>query len=262
MGRGYLKTCFMENTAMTCVVMVILLLASHHTDAHAGEVAEDTSAIVTAVMKDQYGNQYDARHECWVFTPPSEEGHSVTYCMRPGPSSVVDTVEGRRLYLYAANVYDIHDDKRYAYGHNEPGLMGVFKIKLDAKVGWIYVALDNAMAFGTNGYCGCNNARFVKLSNQGDYGWLFVSGGTWQGVTVADYSIVMAHNGRFVDVSNIPQVTEGEQNIKYELTPLDDYRGAGMVPLKIIKMKDDAKVAEFQIGFDPKTFTYSLSGSH
>ncbi|MCT7103959.1 hypothetical protein M1702_24770, partial [Salmonella enterica subsp. enterica serovar Poona] len=91
---------------------------------------------------------------------------------------------------------------------------------------WTYQSLDNALEFGSNGYCGCNKAEFVQLSQQSDYGWLFTSGGVFQGTVVADYNIVMAHKGGFVDVSKIPQVREAAQDVQYDVKVAS--AGAGM----------------------------------
>lgn len=252
----------MNKKVKMSAALLSVLVMSNWTDAHADTGSLDVNAIVTAVMKDQYGDQYDAKHSCWSFAHTSEQGHSLSYCMRPGRPEVVDTAAGKQLYLYAANVYDINDDNRYVYSHVDPGLMGAFKIQLDAKGGWTYLVLDNAMEFGTTGYCGCNDARFVKLSNHGDYGWLFVSGGTWQGTTVADYSILVAHKGNFVDISNIPQITEKEQDIQYDVEVAPDQRNTGMFPLNVTKTKGNTKVGTFQVNFDPKAFNYSLPSAH
>jgi len=209
-------------------------------------------------MDVQYGSQYDTKHACWAFVHTNEQGDAATYCMRPGNPELVDSTKGKQLYFYAANAYDIPDDTRYAYSQSDPGLMGAFKIQLDTKGGWTYLALDNAMDFGTTGYCGCNKASFVKLSNQGDYGWLFVSGGIWQGAVVADYSIVMAHRTKFVDISKIPQTRAAHQDVRYEVKVASDYLGPGLFPLNVIKIKGNMRVNEFQVGFDSKKFAYLL----
>lgn len=223
--------------------------------------APDADAIVKAVMADQYGKQYDAGHACWVFTHTTEQGDDLTYCMRPGKPALVDTAKGKQLFLAAANAYDIKDDSRFAYGQTDPGLMGAFQIAIDAKGGWTFVALDPAMEFGTGGYCGCNKADFVKLSNQGDYGWLFVSGGAWQGKVVADYSIVTPRNGGFVDVSRIPQTAPKEQDATYELK-VAERPGPGLFPLRVTKMRAKTKVQEITVDFDPKKYAYPWPGAH
>lgn len=248
----------MEKYALGGVAALSLLMAGHIAPAHADTPAVDVNAIVKAVMADQYGSQYDGKHDCWTFAHTTEQGDALSYCMAPGQPEVVDTAKGKLLYLYAANRYDIHDDNRYAYGQSEPGLMGAFVVRVDAKGQWTYQSLDNAMEFGANGYCGCNKAAFVKLSGQGDYGWLFTSGGVWQGTVVADYSIVMAHKGGFVDVSKIPQTKESAQGVSYDVKVLADQGGKGMFPLQVTQSKDGATIKSFQVTFDPRAFVYAL----
>jgi len=246
----------MQKFAIAGVAALSLMLAGHAAIARADSPSLDVNAIVKAVMEDQYGKQYDSKHECWTFAHMTEQGDALTYCMSPGKPELIDTPKGKLLYIYAANRYDIHDDNRYAYGQSEPGLMGAFAVRIDAKGQWTYQSLDNAMEFGANGYCGCNKADFVKLSQQGDYGWLFTSGGVWQGTVVADYSIVMAHKGGFVDVSKIPQTKESAQDVRYDIKIATG--GPGMFPLDVTKSKGGATVTSFQVKFDPKAYAYAL----
>lgn len=218
----------------------------------------DTDAIVKAIMADQYGDHYDQVHACWSFSHASEQGDAVDYCMRPGKPVLVDTANGQQLYLYAANANDIQGDHRYLYSQNQPGLMGAFKVKLDGKGGWTYLAMDNAMAFGSGGNCGCNGAEPVKLTTRGDLGWLFTSGGVWQGTVVSDYDIVVAHRGRFVDVSSIPQIAESAQGVRYRLSIADDHPVDGWFPLHITRTQAGGQSMSFLVNFDVTKFAYAL----
>lgn len=244
----------MKKTARAGLALVLLPL-SH---AAAAASAPDLDAIVKAVMEDQYGKQYDAKHACWSFAYTTEQGNDLTYCMQPGKAERVDTPKGAQLFVRAANVVDMGGGASYDYGQVDPGLMGAFQLSLDAKGGWTYLALDNAMEFGSIGQCGCAQARLVKLSNRGDYGWLFVSGGMWQGTVVANYSIVVPHKGGFADISRVPQIREGAQDVQYELKVLEDASANGLFPLLVTKTRDGAKVAETPVRFDPKAFAYRL----
>jgi len=238
----------------------MLLWAGQSALAAPAPAAVDVDAIVKAVMANQYGAEYDSKHSCWTYSHTTKQGDDITYCMRPGTPELVETAKGKQLFIAAANVYDIRDDNRYTYSQTQPGLIGAFAVRIDAKGSWTYTALDNAMEFGSGGYCGCNKASFVKLSNQGDYGWLFVSGGAWNGTVVADYSILMPRKGSFVDVSRIPQVRERGQDFTYELKIASDRPGAGLFPLIVTKTKGGAKIEDIQVNFDPKTFTYVMPG--
>jgi hypothetical protein len=114
------------------------------------------------------------------------------------------------------------------------------------------------MTFGTVGDCGCRDAKLEKLSNKGDYGWVFTSGGVWQGTVVSSYSIVTAVKNEFLDVSKIPQIREGDQDVRYEMTVQPDPSAAGLYPLKVVKTKAKAKVAEFTVPFDATKARYEL----
>ncbi|MEW6644961.1 MAG: hypothetical protein AB1586_30955 [Pseudomonadota bacterium] len=238
--------------------LCFLLSMSQGAVAGSGPATVDVDAIVKAVMNNQYGTQYDAKHTCWTYTHTSKQGDDITYCMRPGLPELVETAKGKLLFISAANAYDIRDDNRYAYSQSQPGLMGAFTIGIDTKGPWTYAALNNAMEFGSGGYCGCNKASFVKLSNQGDYGWLFVSGGAWNGTVVADYSILMPRKGDFADISRIPQIQEGGQDIKYELKVASDRPGAGLFPLVVTKIKGNVAIEDIQVNFDSKKFAYVM----
>lgn len=248
----------MEKFARAGTVALTLWFAGHALAAHADAPAPDADAITRAVMEDQYGKQYDAKHACWTFEHTTEQGDALTYCMRPGKPKLVDGPKGKQLYIYAANAYDIKDDNRYTYSQAQQGLMGAFKVQVDANGHWTYQAIDNAMEYGTGGYCGCNKAAFVKLSRQGDYGWLFTSGGSWQGPVVADYSLVMARKGEFVDVSKIPRVKASAKDIVYDVKVANAGAAAGMFPLDVTKSRGGAVVASFKVAFDPKSFAYAL----
>lgn len=248
----------MEKSARVGALAVSLWFAGHAVVACADTPSLDTDAIVKAVMADQYGKQYDDKHVCWIFDHTTEQGDALTYCMRPGKPELVDSPKGKLLYVYAANAYDIHDDNRYAYSAAQPGLMGAFKVQVDAAGHWTYQAIDNAMEFGTGGYCGCNKAGFVKLSAQGDYAWLFASGGSWQGTAVADYSLVMARKGGFVDVSKIPRVKPAAQDVVYDIKVAAAGTTTGMFPLDVTKTKGGAVLASFKVPFDSKSFAYAL----
>lgn len=228
-----------------------------HAALAAAPSAPDLDAIVKAVMEDQYGKDYDARHGCWTYTHTTEQGDDLTYCMRPGKPELVQTAKGRQLFVRAASVYDIRDDQRYRYSHVAPGLMGAFQLQLDARGGWTFLALDNELEFGSAGYCGCNDARFVKLSNQGDYGWLFASGGVWQGIVAAGYTLLLPRKGGFVDISRIPQVKEDEQGVEYALEVAPDQAGLGLFPLRVTR-KSGAGTETFTVNFEPKAGAYHL----
>jgi hypothetical protein len=228
----------------------------------ASSTALDISATVRAVMDDQYGATYDAKHTCWTYSySGSSDDEGAHYCMRPGKPEVVDVNGAKIVYFMAANATDITDVAAYGYSQAQPGLMGAFKIRLGGKQGWTFIAMEPAMTFGTAGECGCRDAKLEKLTNKGEYGWLFTSGGVWQGTVVSNYSVVTAWKNKFQDVSDIPQISEGDQDVRYQITVQADASAPGLFPLKVVKSKAKAKVAEFTVPFDTKKARYELPAS-
>jgi hypothetical protein len=220
--------------------------------------APDVTATIKAVMDDQYGQTYDAKHGCWAYSYSGGEADAADYCMRPGKPEVVDVGGSKILYFSASSATDIRDNPSYGYSQAQPGLMGAFKIRLGGKQGWTFVAMAPAMTFGSAGECGCRDAKLEKLSNKGDYGWVFTSGGVWQGTVVSNYSIVTAVKNEFLDVSKIPQIREADQDVRYDMTVQADPSAAGLYPLKVVKTKAKTKVAEFAVPFDAKKAIYEL----
>jgi hypothetical protein len=218
----------------------------------------DITATIKAVMDDQYGHSYDAKRRCWAYSYSGGETDAADYCMRPGKPEVVDVGGSKILYFSAASATDIPDNPSYGYSKAQPGLMGAFKIRLGGKQGWTFVAMEPAMTFGSAGECGCHDATLEKLSNKGDYGWVFTSGGVWQGTVVSNYSIVTAWKNKFVDVSAIPQIREGDQDVRYEMTVQASPSAFGLYPLRVVKSKANARISEFTVPFDSKKVRYEL----
>lgn len=244
---------WMGVTTLAFAVLSCLPKAACAADSPSG----DTAAFIKAVMDDQYGSNYDPSHGCWSFSHATDQGDTVDYCMRPGAGQLVDTPKGRQLYFYAANIVDI-DSTRYAYGNTQPGLMGAFKILLDGKGGWTYMATENAMEFGTGGNCGCEQARFLKFSTRGDYGWLFASGGVWQGTVASDYDIVIARGAGFADISRVPQVKEGAQDVKYVVDLAAQPATNSWFPLVVTKTSRGGRTQKLLAQFNVASFAYEL----
>jgi len=245
----------MHLSSRTLVIMGLAFVTAH---AAAQEVVHDDSAdLVKSIMDNIYGQNYDVRNACWPFTWKNSQGEAVDYCMRPGTPHKVDGPAGTMLYLNTFNATDLRDT-HYLYSHFEPGLMGAFKIHVGGQQGWTFQAIDSGTEYGSAGDCGCVKARFVKLSNSGDYGWLFASGGTWQGVTVADYNIVTVVKGRIRDISTIAQVSEAAPGVKYDVNVKEDPAAKHFFPLHVIKSSKDGQTEEFDVAFDPTTLTYAL----
>jgi len=219
----------------------------------AGFSVTQLEAIVKQVMLQQYGSEYDVKHACWPYV--SDE--SAAYCMKASVPKLIDSKRGKELYFYAANRSDINDDPNYSYGHAEPGIMGAYKLSIDKSGGWKYLSVSKAMTFGSSGYCGCDNAVFSKFGNDDYYGWMFASGGVWQGTVVSDYAIVAPKDSVFIDLSKIPEIREEEQDVKYQIRIIDSSEEK-IFPLLVTKIKAGEAPEEKTISFDEKKWLYSV----
>jgi hypothetical protein len=227
-------------------------------EAQSANDGTDIDHIVKSVMDDTYDAAgFDSKNACWEYTWKNDQGDSTAYCMRPGKPQVANGPRGKVLYLPTYSVADLPGDTTYRYAHVQPGLMGAFQIRLGGAQGWTYQAFDAGTDYGSAGDCGCVNPRFVKLSNQGDYGWIFTSGGTWGGVSVAAYNIVTTIKGRIVDISTIPQVTEEAQGVTYTVSVKEDPTARGFYPLHVEK-KTAAGSDTFDVPFDVAKAVYVL----
>ncbi|URX61472.1 hypothetical protein KR767_15550 [Luteibacter anthropi] len=248
----------MDKNILALTVLVITVTGFTSTASSEDVDKSNIDRIVKSVMNDAYGQNFNAPNNCWSYKWKDEQGNLLDYCMRPATPRVVEEPRGRFLYLHTSNATDIRGDARYGYSQVQPGLMGAFKIRIGGPQGWTYDALDAAMDYGTAGECGCAQARLVKLSGSGNYGWIFASGGTWQGLTVANYSIVTAIKGRIKDISRIPQVTEKDQAVKYVLSVNDVAGEKGFYSLHIVKSGQEGQPEVFDVAFDPVKMVYAL----
>ena len=213
--------------------------------------------IIKAAMNQQYGANYNAKYDCWNYVLESDD-NSASYCMKPGEAHVMNVSGGKVIDFYAANRADISDNLDYGYGQVDSGLMGAFKLSVNAAGEWKYTAANKAMSFGSAGYCGCDKAELVKLSNEGLYGWMFSSGGVWQGIIVLDHEILAPNGDTFENISSIPEVREDTQDTKYEIKVVDTAAGKSVFPLLVTKLTSGKKDKELLINFDDKKRIYVL----
>jgi hypothetical protein len=212
--------------------------------------------IVQKVMTEQYGESYNSKHGCWDYAV-DVSGDKTQYCMKPMATELVDTKSGKVLYFYAANKSDITDDASYQYSAVDSGLMGAFKLSIDATANWKYLSINKAMDFGTMGSCGCGEAKFSRLGAD-DYGWMFTSGGMWQGVMVSTHEIVAPQADSFKNISRIPEVREEHQDTKYTIKLVETDANKKMFPLLVSKQKTGSAVESLTVEFDPTASVYAL----
>lgn len=220
--------------------------------------AADAARIVTEVMRQQYPDGYDEKHDCWAFSRKSADGETA-YCMRSHPAQWADGENGNSFYFIASSASDINDDLRYAYGSVDAGLMGAFQVSIGTDGGWTLTSASKAMDFGTAGACGCEDARLVKLG-RGYYGWMFTSGGMWQGILVSNHEIVAPHDGAFKNLSAIPEIREEAQDVRYAVMVVDGDPNLDVFPLKVEKLASGKKTGERIVGFDRSKWAYQTIG--
>jgi hypothetical protein len=218
----------------------------------------DVARIVADVMRQQYPGGYDEKHGCWAFSRDSGDGRT-EYCMRSRPPQWAGDEDAKSLYFIASSANDINDDLRYAYGSVDAGLMGAFQVSIGPDGGWKLVAAEKAIDFGTAGACGCEVAKLVRLG-RGYYGWMFTSGGMWQGIVVSNHEIVAPHNGGFKNLSAIPEIREEAQDVRYTVAVVDSDPEADVFPLKVEKLQSDRKAGERIVGFDRDKWAYQTIG--
>lgn len=216
---------------------------------------ESVDTAIQTVLAGQYPGGFDAKRNCWRVRH-GDTTNSVDYCMRVSQHDVVDTASGPRLYLTTASASDIRDEPRYLYSSDVPGLFGAFEVALDGAQPRV-IAADNGMEYGTAGACGCEHARLERIGNE-RHAWVFTSGGTWQGVTTANYAIVTAIGNRMADVSRLPQITEDAQDVTYDLAIDRSNATADWYPVSLAKRVDGKTTEQRTIAFDASSSTYNM----
>lgn len=217
--------------------------------------------IVDEVMTSAYPGAHDAENGCWRYlheVPVRDE--SVAYCMRPQPARQVPSAGGgTTIHLIAANANDLGDNLDYAYSAVDAGLLAAFQIDVAQDGSWTLSASAKGMEFGTAGACGCEQARLTRLGAD-YYGWMFTSGGMWQGVLATQHAIVAPHEGGFKDLSAIPEIREDRQDVRYAVSVVDDDAAREFYPLRVEKMRGDSRIGERTLEFDRVRWAYPVVG--
>ena len=217
----------------------------------------DLARIVAEVMEREYPGAHDVAGNCWRHVLETETGgDDIAYCLRPQPAQQVQAKDGTtQVYVMATNANDLGDNLEYAYSAVDAGLMAAFQVAVQPDLGWRMVASSKAMEFGTAGACGCERAAFTRLGTD-YYGWMFTSGGVWQGTVVSNHEIVAPHDGVFRDLSKVPEIREDAQDVRYDVEVQDDGSASEVYPLRVVKMQSDKKVAERTLEFDRAQWAY------
>lgn len=243
---------------VACVSISFLMINSLWATGVAQLSVGDREAI-RSIMATQYGDQYLEEHRCWNYAFDDGRGDSTPYCMTVGGSRITDEDGVRILYFFAFSRAGVGGNTEFTYAHHETGLMGVFKAVLIAgSKKWRLVAANKEMPFGTSGSCGCELANFLRLGRK-KFGWMFASGGVWQGAVVTNYAIVTDFNGAILDVSAIPQVEEHDQETSYIVEVAPDDLSEEMFPLLVHKSRNGSEIGQYRAVFNRASRLYELS---
>lgn len=213
---------------------------------------------IARVMRAQYPLGYDEANRCWR-TERGDGNEATAYCMRPLPEHVVQQGDAASVYVALASASDIRGNPDYLYGQVDAGVMDAFRLSIPAEGEPTIAARGLGLAFGSAGDCGCANARFVQVGPR-TYGWMFTSGGTWQGRTVASHALVAPVGGEFKDVAALPRYVEDDQSVEYRLAIARATSG-DWYPLRHSQWRDGEFVDETRIEFDPAAARYKAVGA-
>ncbi|MGO9443788.1 MAG: hypothetical protein ACLPXB_03310 [Thiobacillaceae bacterium] len=219
--------------------------------------------LIGDVMNHRYVAGYVAAHQCWLYVQ-KEYGR---YCVKPLKSKWVHAHGGRRLYLLTSGVPINPDGTIDALPtHVLPGLVGAYAIVVRAGKPR-YLAATDALLFGSFGDSGAGAARLTAIGPSDYYAWVFSSGGTWQGISVAYYNILAPRGDKFVDVSTIPVMREDDQANSYDIA-LDSSKSTRRVfPLIVTKRREvigkrpKPVVDRFVVPFNLRTWRYEMPGN-
>lgn len=202
------------------------------TDALSVQVSQlDLERLAKNVLEEVYGDsERDEALDCWR----DEAADEPAYCMRLSEVRQVEEAGHSVLYVLASNVnrFDLPD---YQYAHTDPGRVAAFAalINPDGSLGG-RLASGGAFSFGSNGNCGCDDAVLVRLGAE-KHAWHFVSGGVWQGIVVTNHALLSREGETFVDVSEIPEISEGDQSHRFSISVDESDRGLNAFPLIVTK---------------------------
>lgn len=191
----------------------------------------DLERLAKGVLAEAYGDfARDEALDCWR----DEAADEPAYCMRLSQVRQVEEAGHSVLYVLASNVnrFDLPD---YQYAHADPGRVAAFAalINPDGSLG-DRLASGGEFSFGSNGNCGCDDAVLVRLGAE-KHAWHFVSGGVWQGIVVTNHALLSREGETFVDVSEIPEISEGDQSHCLSISVDESDRGLNAFPLIVTK---------------------------
>lgn len=216
---------------------------------------------VANTLRSHYPAGYDEANRCWR-TTRGEGDDAAAYCMRPLPEHAIQDNGSTWIYLALASASDIREQPDYLYGQVDAGMMDAFKLRVGSDGTAEVVAKGLGLAFGSAGDCGCANAVFVQVGSRA-HGWMFTSGGTWQGTTVASHALVAPVGDTFKDVVALPRFVEGDQSIEQRVAILppaaDSDADAEWYPLRLSRWRAGTQMDEARLEFDAASSRYTAA---
>jgi hypothetical protein len=220
--------------------------------------SDNDTNLISQIIKDQYAGSHNKDHGCWV----SGITEYNDYCIKPVKAQRVIAHDGERLYVLTEGLpLDADGQVAEMSCHGCAGLVGAFAVKLENGKINKYLAIAKGLTFGSYGRAfGIDEAKLTKIGPSDYYGWVFSSGGTWQGTTISHHNILAPYHQTFVDLSEIPSISEDDQDHVYEInfdTKKDEVK---VYPLIVTKFSGDYKtvVTRFAVPFDTKSWRYKL----
>jgi hypothetical protein len=230
---------------------------------------QNDEQIAAQVMTAQYGKP--SRDGCWILHTP-DLGN---YCLKPIQRHRIEAHDGPRVYVLADGLPMSAAGEVEEIGvHAAPGVIGAFALALAGSAtaatggpaarpgAWTYLAASKELRFGSFGRANAAGARFTQIGPDDYYGWVFVSGGTWQGITVGEHVILAARGRRFVDISSIPSITEEDQDHEFDIVFDAASRDGKVYPLEVTRRKIGAGGASgpvedrWKVTFDEHSWRY------
>lgn len=222
--------------------------------AHSGAARFDLDQLVQAFLHLQYPKGYDDRNDCWR-TSYGKGDDAMSYCMHALPAHLVTEKGQRVLYVAAGSVADIEGDPDYRYSATDPGMFDAYRLAVEPDGHTRQTSAARGVDYGSGGDCGCMDADFVQLGPD-VHGWVFSSGGTWQGETTLTQAVVAPTGAQFRDIAGIPQRADGDADAEYRIALTKGPPSAGLYPLKVLKYRNGQKVSEHLISFDAAAGRY------
>ena len=225
--------------------------------------AMDAEAETRRLMQGQYG-AYSESAKGYAY-----QADGIGYVMKPIQSRKVAIGGGERLYVFAAGKVANEKD----IGHVTSGLAGAFV--LEEKGGKVeLVSASKAMKYGGFG-AARETVKFMQFGPDNDYGWVYESGYTAQGITTSVNEVLLPRGRVVTPVARIPAHTDNEgaspckdkatrprcEVLDYELK-VEKGGSAKVYPITVtrkgIQKGVELKPQSWRVDFDEKAGRYNV----